>query len=115
MADSSDREPQDKREEYEREAEAGDARYQLRLYVTGMTPRSIQAIANIKRLCEQRLERRYDLEVIDVRDHPELARSDEVVAVPTLVKQLPEPLRRLVGDLSNTERVVVGLDLQRRG
>lgn len=104
--------PVDRREDYEAAIREEDgARYVLRLYVTGMTPRSTRAIANIKAICEERVAGRYDLEVIDARDHPDLARSDHVLAVPTLVKQLPSPLRRLIGDLSNTEHVLVGLDL----
>ena len=104
--------PVDRREDYEAAIQGEDlSRYVLRLYVTGMTPRSTRAIANIKALCEERLAGRYDLEVVDARDHPDMARHDEVLAVPTLVKRLPSPLRRLIGDLSNIEHVLVGLDL----
>ena len=89
-------------------------RYVLRLYVTGMTPRSTEAFATIKALCEDRLQGRYELEVIDIYQHPQLAIDEQIIAVPTLVKKLPAPLRRLVGDLSNEERVLLGLDLRRR-
>ena len=91
-----------------------DERYVLRLYVTGMTPRSTEAFAAIKALCEERLKGRYDLEVIDIYQHPQLAIDEQIIAVPTLVKKLPAPLRRLVGDLSNKERVLLGLDLRRK-
>jgi circadian clock protein KaiB len=87
-------------------------KYVLRLYVTGMTPRSQQAIAAIKTICEKHLKGRYDLEVIDIYQNPILAKDQQIVAVPTLVKQLPLPLRRLIGNLSDEERVLVGLDLQ---
>jgi circadian clock protein KaiB len=89
-------------------------RYVLRLYVVGMTARSTAAVASIKSICEQHLQGRYDLEVIDIYQHPELAKEKQIVAVPTLVKELPDPLRRLIGDLSDRERVLVGLDLQKR-
>jgi circadian clock protein KaiB len=89
----------------------GGARFVLRLYVTGTTARSMRAIANLRRLCEQHLAGRYDLEVVDVYQQPELAAREQLVAAPTLVKQLPLPMRRLVGDLSNPQRVLAGLDL----
>jgi len=94
-------------------AGAGGAaeRYVLKLYVTGATARSLRAIANIKTICEQHLKGRYDLEVVDVYRRPALLRTDQIVAVPTLVKKLPVPLRLLVGDLSRTEQVLQGLDL----
>jgi len=88
-----------------------DAHYVLRLYVTGMTPRSTQALDTIKALCEEHLAGRYDLEVIDIYQHPQRAVEDQVIAAPTLVKQRPAPLRRLIGDLSDTDRVLVGLGL----
>jgi circadian clock protein KaiB len=87
------------------------ARFVLRLYVTGTTARSIRAIANLRGLCEQHLAGRYDLEVVDVYQQPELAAREQLVAAPTLVKRLPLPLRRLVGDLSNPQRVLAGLDV----
>jgi circadian clock protein KaiB len=86
-------------------------RYKLRLFVTGSTPRSTRAIENMRRICEESLRGRYDLEVIDVYENPEATRELQVVATPTLVKVLPEPLRRIIGDLSDTERVLAGLNL----
>jgi circadian clock protein KaiB len=90
------------------------ARYVLRLYVVGMTPKSTRAISNIKAICEKYLRGRYNLQVVDVYQQPRLAQGEQILAVPTLVKKLPLPLRTLVGDLSNTERVLLGLDLRRR-
>jgi circadian clock protein KaiB len=92
---------------------AADERYLLRLYVTGLTPRSTDAIANLKAICEQHLKGRYDLEVIDIYKSPQSAIGQQIVATPTLIKELPAPLRRIVGDLSNRERVLVGLDLRK--
>lgn len=89
-------------------------RYVLRLYVSGLSPNSARAIANLRTLCEQHLAGRYELEVIDVFQQPELARADQIVAVPTLIKKLPSPVRRLIGDLSKKERVLVEFDLQER-
>jgi len=86
--------------------------YLLRLYITGSTPQSIRAITNIKKVCEEHLEGRYYLEVIDLYQKPNLARGEQIIAAPTLIKKLPLPLRRIIGDLSNTERVLVGLDLR---
>lgn len=88
------------------------ARYVLRLYVAGMTPRSARAIANIKGICEEHLEGHYDLQVIDIYQQPVLARGQQIIAVPTLIKALPLPLRRIIGDLSERERVLIGLDLR---
>lgn len=93
--------------------EGGDGRYVLRLYVTGQTPRSLRAIQNIKQICESHLKGRYDLEVIDIYKRPRLVRDEQVIAAPTLVKSLPAPIRRFVGDLSDTEKVLFGLDLVR--
>ena len=87
-------------------------KYLLRLYVTGTTPRSARAIQSIKDICEEHLQGRYDLEVIDVYQRPRLAADEQIVATPTLIKVLPTPLRRLIGDLSDSERVLVGLDLK---
>jgi circadian clock protein KaiB len=87
-------------------------RYVLRLYVTGMTPRSTRAVENVRIICEEHLHGRYDLEVIDIYQQPTLAKGEQIIAAPTLVKKLPLPLRRIIGDLSNTERVLVGLDLR---
>jgi len=86
--------------------------YVLRLYVSGSTPQSVRAIANIKKICEEHLKGRYDLEVIDLYQNPSLARGEQIIAAPTLIKQLPLPLRRIIGDMSGTERVLVGLDLR---
>jgi circadian clock protein KaiB len=83
----------------------------LRLYVAGQTPRSLRAVANIQKICSERLQGRYSLEVIDLYQQPQLAQGEQIVAVPALIKSLPEPLRVLIGDMSDTERVVVGLDL----
>lgn len=87
-------------------------RYMLRLYVTGMTPRSIEAIKNIKAVCEHYLRDRYELQVIDIYQQPNLAAGDQIIATPTLIKRLPAPLRRLIGNLSSEDRVLVGLDLR---
>jgi circadian clock protein KaiB len=89
--------------------------YVLRLYVAGLTPRSRNAIANITSICEEYLLGRYDLEVIDVFKRPVLAREEQIIATPTLVKKLPAPLRRFIGDLSEKEKVLVGLDMRRQG
>jgi len=86
--------------------------WQLRLYTAGQSPKSLTAFANLKRLCEEHLQGRYTIEVIDLTRHPQLAAGDQIVAIPTLVRKLPEPLRRIVGDLSNTERALVGLQLR---
>ncbi len=86
--------------------------YLLRLYVTGATPQSTRAIANIKSICEDHLKGRYDLEVIDLYQQPSLAKGEQILAAPTLIKMLPHPLRRIIGDMSSTERVLVGLDLR---
>src|SRR3954453_11987103 len=85
--------------------------YVLRLFVAGSTPRSLRAIANIRIICEQYLQGRYELEVIDIYQRPELAEGEEIVAAPTLIKKLPLPLRQLIGDLNDIERVLAGLDL----
>ena len=91
------------------------AKYFLRLYVSGSTLKSARAVENVKRICEERLKDRYNLEVVDVYQQPDLARGDQIVAVPTLIKRLPLPLRRLIGDLSNEENVLLGLDLHQPG
>jgi len=89
-------------------------KYVLRLYVSGSTPKSALAIQNLKRICEQHLKNRYDLEVIDIYQQPSLARNEQIVAVPTLIKRLPLPQRRLIGDLSNLNKALLGLDLGMR-
>ncbi len=86
--------------------------WELRLYVAGQTPKSLAAFANLKKFCEEHLAGRYRIEVIDLVEQPQLARGDQIFAVPTLVRKLPEPLRKIIGDLSNTEKVLVGLDLR---
>jgi circadian clock protein KaiB len=86
--------------------------WQLRLYTAGQSPKSLTAFANLKKLCEEHLQGRYTIEVIDLTREPQLAAGDQIVAIPTLVRKLPEPLRRIVGDLSNTERTLVGLQLR---
>jgi circadian clock protein KaiB len=86
-------------------------KYILRLYITGMTPRSARAIENLQNFCKKHLAENYELQVIDVYQQPELARTEQIVAVPTLIKKLPLPLRRLIGDMSDEERVLVGLDI----
>ena len=89
-------------------------RWNLRLYVAGQTPRSITAFRNLKNICEEYLKGQYHIEVIDLMENPTLARGDQILAVPTLVRKLPQPIRKIIGDLSNTERVLVGLDIQPR-
>jgi circadian clock protein KaiB len=86
-------------------------RYVLRLYVTGTTPHSSRAIVNIRKICEEHLHGRYDLEVVDISQNPTLAEGEQIIAAPTLIKKLPLPLRRFIGDMSQTERILVGLDL----
>jgi circadian clock protein KaiB len=86
--------------------------YVLRLYVTGTSPRAQVAIANLRRICEQDLHGQYDLEIIDVLEHPEVAESEKILATPTLIKQLPPPLRRVIGDLSDKEKVLLGLEVR---
>lgn len=85
--------------------------WRLRLYVAGQTPRSLTAFANLKRICEEHLAGAYEIEVIDLLVHPQLARGDEIIAVPTLVRQLPTPITKVIGDLSDTDKVLVGLQL----
>jgi circadian clock protein KaiB len=89
-----------------------DANYELRLYVAGQTPKSLTAFANLKKICEEHLAGRYRIEIIDLLEQPQLAAGDQILAIPTLVRQLPSPLKKIIGDLSNTERVLVGLDLR---
>lgn len=86
--------------------------YKLRLYVAGQTPKSIRAFANLKALCEEHLKGSYQIEVIDLLEHPQLARGDQIVAIPTLVRRLPPPVRKIIGDLADTVRVLVGLDVR---
>lgn len=93
------------------EVPAGDV-WELRLYVAGQTPRSLAAFANLKRICEEHLPGRYNIEVVDLVKHPQLAAGDQILAIPTLVRKLPQPLRKIVGDLRDTERALVGLQLR---
>lgn len=89
--------------------------WELRLFVAGQTPKSLTAFANLRRLCEEHLAGRYQIEIVDLLAHPELARGEQIVAIPTLVRKLPEPIRKIVGDLSNTEKTLLGLQLRPRG
>jgi circadian clock protein KaiB len=86
--------------------------YQLRLYVAGQTPKSMQALQNLNKLCEQYLEGKYTIEVIDLLVNPQLAEGDQILAIPTLVRKVPVPIRKIIGDLSNEQRVLVGLDIR---
>ena len=95
-------------------AAAADAEYVLRLYVSGQTPRSVLAIENMRRICAEHISERYALEIIDIYLHPEACQKEQIIAVPTLLKVLPHPLRRIIGDLSNTEKVLIGLNLASR-
>ena len=90
-------------------------KYLLRLYVTGTTPKSLRAIQNLKKICDEHLQGRCDLEVIDIYQQPVLAEGDQIIAVPTLIKKLPLPLRKFIGDLSNAEKILLGLDLKPKG
>ncbi len=94
------------------ENHSADQIWELRLYVAGQTPKCVKAFANLKRLCEEHLPGQYQIEVIDLMVQPQLAEGDQILAIPTLVRKLPEPVKKIIGDLSNTERVLVGLDLR---
>jgi len=96
-------------------AQAETTGYNLRLYVAGQTPKSIAAIANLKKLCEAHLPGRYSIDIVDLMQNPSLAQRDQIVAIPTLIRKLPEPIKRIIGDLSNTERVLIGLDIDEVG
>lgn len=93
---------------------AAIAKWELKLYVAGQTAKSLQAFANLKRICEEHLSGEYRIEIVDLLQNPQLAKGDQIFALPTLVRKLPQPVRKIIGDLSNTERVLVGLDLQPR-
>lgn len=93
-------------------AGADEEKWMLRLYVAGQTPKSLTAFANLKKICEEHLEGRYQIEVVDLLVNPTLAKDDQILALPTLVRKLPEPMKKIIGDLSNTERVLVGLDIR---
>jgi circadian clock protein KaiB len=102
----------------ERETTIVDAdakKWNLRLYVAGQTPKSIVALANLKRICDEHMNGQYTIEIIDLMENPKLAQRDQIVAIPTLVRELPSPLKRIIGDLSNTDRVLVGLDVVPQG
>jgi circadian clock protein KaiB len=88
--------------------------WNLRLYVAGQTPKSLRALTNLKQICETYLAGKYHIEIVDLLENPQLASSDQILAIPTLIRKLPEPMRKIIGDLSNTERVLVGLDLRPR-
>jgi len=94
-------------------SEPGKDKYLLRLYITGTTSRSVSAITNLKKICEEYLEGRYELEVIDLYQMPRLAKDEQIIAAPTLIKKLPLPFRRIIGDMSNKEKVIMGLDLKK--
>jgi circadian clock protein KaiB len=108
-----DREPTDKYPEFERLLSEQDRKqYVLRLYVKGSTTRSVRAISSLEDICQHELQGRYQLEIIDIKEHPELAKGEDIIAAPTLIKMCPLPLRRLIGDLSDKEKVLVGLGLR---
>lgn len=109
---SSPRRPRSLQELTQRKAPTKSDVWELRLYVAGQTPRSVAAFANLKKICEQHMPGRYNIEVVDLVKHPQLAAGDQILAIPTLVRKLPEPLRKIVGDLSDTERALVGLQLR---
>jgi circadian clock protein KaiB len=105
--------PEDDTKAFERKIrKQANEKYLLRLYVTGMTPRSTQAIRSIKEICEEHLNGRYDLEVVDIYQQPSLAKGEQIIATPTLIKKLPLPLRKFIGDMADTDRIVLGLDLK---
>jgi circadian clock protein KaiB len=97
-------------------SESADATesWNMRLYVAGQTPKSLRALANLKQICEEHLAGKYHIEIIDLLENPQLASSDQILAIPTLIRHLPQPMRKIIGDLSNVERVLVGLDLRPR-
>jgi len=95
-------------------AESQPEKWNLRLYVAGQTENSVRALDNLRKICDEHLPGQYDIEVVDLLREPQLARGDQILAVPTLVRKLPPPVRKIIGDLSNTERVLVGLDLRPR-
>ena len=101
-------------EEEDQTGAESEHQYELRLYVAGQTPRSMEAFRNLKKICEEHLKGRYSIEVIDLLENPRLAKGDQILAIPTLVRRLPEPVRKIIGTLADTERVLVGLDLRPR-
>ena len=104
----------EKKRKVDTEAAAGEEIWELRLYTAGQTPRSLAALANLKRICDEHLHGKYKIEVIDLMANPRLAKEHQIVAIPTLVKKLPQPLRQIIGDLSDKERALVGLQLSHR-
>jgi len=92
--------------------DAAEEIWNLRLYVAGQTPKSLTAFTNLKKICEEHLAGKYKIEVIDLLKNPQLAKGDQIIALPTLVRKLPEPIKKIIGDLANTERVLVGLDIR---
>lgn len=96
----------------DRDLDSSDETWKLRLYVAGQTAKSLTAFANLKRICEEHLPGKYQIEIVDLLKNPTLAKGDQILAVPTLVRKLPQPIRKIIGDLSNTERVLVGLDVR---
>ncbi len=98
--------------DFEYDPNRDDQVWNLRLYVAGQTPKSLAAFAHLKQICEEHLAGKYHIEVIDLAEHPQLARGDQILAVPTLVRKLPPPVKKIIGDLSNTERVLVGMDIK---
>jgi circadian clock protein KaiB len=103
-----------RRSDAQTNAKGKDAEWVLRLYVAGQSPRCLTAFENLKRICEYELDGHYSIEVIDLLQNPQLSKDDQIVAIPTLVRKLPVPVRKIIGDLSNTERVLVGLDIRKR-
>lgn len=101
-----------KAEKGPRQDESDNEKWQFRLYVAGQTPKSIRAFGNLKKFCEEHVAGKYSIEIIDLLKNPKLARGDQIVAIPTLVRKVPQPIRKIIGDLSNTERVIVGLDIR---
>lgn len=112
MKKTADEQPLSLQEVAEKNQPAPNEVWELRLYVAGQTPRSIAAFANLKKICEEHLAGRYNIEVVDLVKHPQLAAGDQILAIPTLVRKLPQPLRKIVGDLRDTERALVGLQLR---
>jgi len=102
----------DKKRSTENKSETNDEKWNLRLYVAGQTPKCLVAFSNLKKICDEHLSGRYKIEVIDLLKNPKLAEGDQILAIPTLVKKLPTPVRKILGDLSNTERALIGLDLR---
>ncbi len=104
--------PDERKQEVPKKPRSENEVWNLRLYVAGQTPKCLTAFANLKKICEEHLKGRYRIEVVDLLEQPQLAQGDQIVALPTLVRRLPPPMRKIIGDLSNTERVLVGLDLR---